>query len=113
MSDDTEKTWQISTEVAAVVKQIDDLILSLTDEHLEHIVETIEIIKHNLLRYESFGIMFEPETHEPRQKLAKQSADRLRAMLLWRECMKTRDDAQAEALAARASTSEFKRKIGL
>ena len=101
MSDDTEKTWQTSTEVAAIVKQIDELILSLTDEHLEHIVQTIEIIKHNLSRYETLGVLFEPETREPRHKLAKQSADRLRAMLLWRECVKMRDDAQAEAVGPR------------
>lgn len=108
-----EKTWQVSTEVAAIVRQIDALILSLTDEQLEHIAETIEIVKRNLSQYEALGIMLEPETSGPRRKLAKQAIDRLTAMLLWKESIETRDEAQSEALNARVRMEEFKRQIGL
>lgn len=108
-----EKIFQLSTEVADIVNQIDKLILSLDDEHIEVIVQTIESIRRDQSRYNAIGIMFEPETSGPRRKLAKQSTDRLRAILLWRECVAIMNEAQVEALVERAGMRDFKRQLGL
>lgn len=110
---DDEKQLQLSYEVAAVVEQLDEIIGNLTDEHIATLDRAIEGIHRDMAQYNALGIMFEPETAEAREMLAKQALMRMEAIKTWRTGMKLRDDGQMEALNAKIAHAELKKAIGL
>lgn len=108
-----EEQLKLSYDVAAVIEQLDEIVGGMTDEHIATIDRAIDGIHKDMGQYNALGIMFEPETAEARQMLAKQSLMRLEAIKTWHDGMKLRDAGQAEAIKAKVEHENLKRAIGL
>ena len=108
-----EEQLKLSYEVAAVVEQLDEVIGGLSDEHIATLDRAIEGIHKDMAQYNALGIMFEPETAEAREMLAKQALMRLEAIKTWRTGMQLRDDGQIEAIKSKVAHEQMKKAIGL
>ena len=104
---------KLSQDVALAIEQINEAVEALEPEHIQTIKKAINGIRADMSRYNAIGIMFEPETSEAREILAKQALSRLNCILEWRAGLDMVIEGQTKAIRSKIEHEIFKKNIGL
>jgi hypothetical protein len=108
-----KRTQQQAELVAHKLTHIFEAVEHITDEDVEYLKDTMQIMRDEQSKQQALGMMFDPTKAEAMIRLGKQAANRIQGVLMIREALDETWQANIDYAKGRVAEQKMKEAFGL
>jgi hypothetical protein len=108
-----KRTKQQAELVAQKLTRVFEAVEHITDEDVEYLNDTIQIIKDERDRQQALGMMIDPTKADAMIRLGKQAQNRIKGVLMIREALDETWQANVDYAKGRVAEQKMKEAFGL